>query len=78
MTTTGDLPDNRPATDPESVAIHVQVNGTTVMAEYEVVEDTLLLNSAEFGNASAELGGLRPEVVAARLAGEGQGGNGAR
>lgn len=37
------------------------------MAEYEVVEDTLLLNSAEFGNASAELGSLRPEVVAARL-----------
>ena len=67
MTTAGDPPDNRPATDSESGAIHVQVNGTTVMAEYEVVDDTLLLNSADFGNASAELGGLRPEVVAARL-----------
>ena len=67
MTTAGDPRDDRPATDSESGAVHVQVNGTTVMAEYEVVGGTLLLNSADFGDASAELGGLRPDVVAARL-----------
>lgn len=67
MTTTGDPPGDRPATDSESGAVHVQVNGTTVMAEYEVVDGTLLLASADFGDASAELGGLRPDVMAARL-----------
>ena len=67
MTTAGDPPDDRPTTDSELGAIDVLVNGTTVMAEYEVVDGTLLLNSADFGDASAELGGLRPEVVAARL-----------
>lgn len=67
MTTAGDPSDNRPATDSESGAVQVQVNGTTVMAEYEVVDGTLLLNSSDFGDASAELAGLRPEVVAARL-----------
>lgn len=67
MTTAGDAPDDRPATDSESGAVHVQVNGTMVMAEYEVVDGTLLLNSSDFRDASAELGGLRPDVVAARL-----------
>ena len=67
MTTAGDPPDNSPATAPGSGAVYVQVNGTTVMAEYEAVDGTLLLNSADFGDASAELECLLPEVVAARL-----------
>jgi len=67
MTTAGDHPDDPSTTAPGSGAVHVQVNGTTVMAEYEVVDGTLLLNSADFGDASAELGGLLPEVVAVRL-----------
>ncbi len=67
MTTVGDLPDDRLATASGLRAVHVQVNGTTVMAEYEVVGEALLLNSADFGDASVGLGGLLPEDVAVRL-----------
>ena len=37
------------------------------VAEYEVVGSTLLLTSTDFGDGSAELGGLLPEDVAVRL-----------
>ena len=67
MTTAGDRPDDRPVTASGSGAVHVQVNGTTVMAEYEVVDGILLLISTDFGDVSVELGGLQPEVVAVRV-----------
>ncbi len=67
MTIVGDPPDNHPAKVPGLASVHVQVNGTTVMAEYEVVGDILLLTSVDFGDASAALDGQTAEAVAERL-----------
>ncbi len=67
MATADDLSDDYPASVPTLTAIHVEVNGTTVMAEYAVVGSTLLLTSTDFGDGSVELGGLLPEDVAVRL-----------
>ncbi len=58
---------NDPAKVPGLTTVKVEVNGTTVMAEYAVVGSTLLLSSADFGDGSAELGGLLPKDVAVRL-----------
>ena len=51
----------------EEVPARVTVNGTTFMAEYKVVDGTVLLASADFGEASAGLDGLAPGAVASRL-----------
>ena len=51
----------------EEVSVRVTVNGTTFIAEYEVVDGTVLLASADFGEASAGLDGLAREAVASRL-----------
>ncbi len=67
MATADNASDNYPAKVPGLTAVHVEVNGTTVMAEYAVVGDTLLLTSTDFGDGSAELEGLLPEDVAVRL-----------
>lgn len=67
MATADDASDNYPAKVPGLTAVHVEVNGTTVMAEYAVVGSTLLLTSTDFGDGSAELEGLLPEDVAVRL-----------
>ena len=49
------------------VPVHVEVNGTTFRATYEVKDAAVLLASPEFGDVSAALDGQVPEVVAARL-----------
>ena len=63
--------DNLPGGDrggvAEELAVHVMVNGTTVMGVYEVKDATVLLTSADFGDASAPLDGMAPEAVAGRL-----------
>ena len=46
---------------------HAQLDGTTFMGEYEVVEGRVLLSSADFGQASAGLDGQAPGDVAMRL-----------
>ncbi len=51
----------------EELAVRVTVNGTTVMATYVIEAATVLLTSADFGEASAALDGQAPEAVAARL-----------
>ena len=51
----------------ELTTFHAQLDGTTFMGEYEVVEDRVLLSSADFGQASARLDGHVPGDVAARL-----------
>lgn len=65
--TADDASDNDPVKVPGLTTVKVEVNGTTVMAEYAVVGSTLLLSSADFGDGSAELGGLLPKDVAVRL-----------
>ena len=51
----------------EETSIRVQVQGTTVMAVYEVQGNTLVLASADFGDAQASLEGAQPSEVANRL-----------
>jgi hypothetical protein len=51
----------------EETSILVQIQGTTVMAIYEVQGDTLILASADFGDAQAPLEGTQPSEVASRL-----------
>ena len=51
----------------EETSIRVQVQGTTVMAVYEVQGNTLVLASADFGDAQASLEGAQPREVANRL-----------
>ena len=51
----------------ELTTFYTHLDGTTLMGEYEVVGDAVLLSSADFGEASAGLDGLAPEVVALRL-----------
>jgi len=67
MATADNASDNYPARVPELTTVRVEVNGATVMAEYAVVGDILLLTNTDFGDGSAELGGLLPEDVAVRL-----------
>ncbi len=50
-----------------TAAMTCSAHGTTVMAEYAVVGDILLLTSTDFRDGSVELGGLLPEDVAVRL-----------
>jgi len=52
---------------PEETIIRVQVRGTTVMAVYEVQRNTLMLASADFGDAQVSLDGAPPDQVAAAL-----------
>ena len=57
-----------PATSPsEEVTIRVQVNGTTVMAVYEVQDGQILLTSADFGEGAAPLGDATPDEAATAL-----------
>ena len=51
----------------ECGAVHVTVNGTTVMGIYEVRDAAVLLTSVDFGDASAVLGGAAPDAAAASL-----------
>ena len=51
----------------DETPVHVEVNGTTFRATYEVKDAAVRLASPEFGDASAALDGQVPEVVAARL-----------
>ena len=51
----------------ELTTFHAQLDGTTFMGEYEVVDGRVLLSSADFGQASAGLDGQAPQDVAARL-----------
>lgn len=51
----------------EEFAVRATVNGTTVVAFYQVEDATVMLTSADFGNASAALEGMAPEAVATRL-----------
>jgi len=67
MATTDDASDSDPVKVSGLTTVKVEVNGTTVMAEYAVVGSTLLLSSADFRDGSAELGGLLPKDVAVRL-----------
>lgn len=52
---------------PSEDTIRIQVRGTTVMAVYDVQGNTLMLASADFGNAQAPLDGAPPDEVASRL-----------
>jgi hypothetical protein len=64
-------PDNAledgPSGAAEELAVRVTVNGTTVMATYVIEAATVLLTSADFGEASAALSEQAPEAAAARL-----------
>ena len=51
----------------EELTVRVTVNSTTFMATYVVEGGTVLLISADCGDASAALEDLAPEEVAARL-----------
>lgn len=51
----------------EELTIRATFNGTTVMATYVVEGASVLLTSADFGNASAVLDGQTAEIVTARL-----------
>ena len=51
----------------EELTVRVMVSGTTFMATYVIEGGTVLLSSADFGDASAALEDLAPEEVAARL-----------
>ena len=51
----------------ELTTFYTHLDGTTLMGEYEVVGGAVLLSSADFGEASAELDGQAPEAVAIRL-----------
>lgn len=52
---------------PEETTIRIQVQGTTVMAVYEIQGNTVMLASADFGDAQAPLDGAPPDQVAAAL-----------
>lgn len=52
---------------PEETTIRLLVRGTTVMAVYDVQGNTLMLASADFGDAQASLDGTSPDEVASRL-----------
>ena len=52
---------------PDEVTVRVQVNGTTVMAVYEVQDGQVLLTSADFGEGAAPLGDATPDETAATL-----------
>lgn len=52
---------------PSEDTIRIQVRGTTAMAVYDVQGNTLMLASADFGNAQAPLDGAPPDEVASRL-----------
>lgn len=62
-----EFPDGGRSGAVEELVAHATVNGTTVMGTYEVKGGTVLLTSADFGDASAGLDGQAPEDVAARL-----------
>ena len=62
-----DTPDGSPGTFTEETLVRVTVNGTTFMAVYEIKGGTVLLTSADFGEASTGPDGLAPEAMAARL-----------
>ena len=47
--------------------IRIKVRGVSVMGNYDVEGDTVLLTSADFGEASAKLNGAAPQDVAERL-----------
>ena len=51
----------------ECGAVHVTINGTTVMGIYEVRDAVVLLTSVDFGDGSAVLDGTAPDATAARL-----------
>lgn len=51
----------------EEISIRVQGQGTTVMAVYEVLGNTLILASADFSDAQAPLESAQPGRVASRL-----------
>ena len=51
----------------DETSIRVQVQGTTFMAVYEVLDGTLMLTSADFGEAQSPLDGRTPEQAAADL-----------
>ena len=57
MATPGDL----------GISIQTEVRGTTVIGDYEVRGDTVLLTSSDFGEASSKLDGTAPQAVAERL-----------
>ncbi len=52
---------------PEETVVCIQVQGTTVMAVYEIQGNALMLASADFGDARATLDGAPPDQVAAAL-----------
>ena len=57
-----------PAVSPsEETTIRVQVNGTTIMAVYEIQDGQILLTSADFGEGTAPLGDATPDEAAATL-----------
>ena len=62
-----DVPEAGPGSGVEELTVRVTVNGTTVLAVYEIENGAVLLASADFGNAWARLDGQAPEAVAARL-----------
>ena len=47
--------------------VHAKVRGTSVVGSYEVKGDTVLLTSADFGEASSKLDDAAPQEVAERL-----------
>lgn len=65
--TADELPDGGSGVFGELTALHMQIDGTRFMGEYEVADGRVLLSSADFGEASAGLDGQAPEDVAARL-----------
>ncbi len=62
-----DVPENGFDSAVGELPVSVTVNGTTVMAVYGIEDGAVLLFSADFGDASAQLDGRAPEAVAARL-----------
>lgn len=67
MAFSDELSDGDLGTFVELLTTRVTVNGTTFMAEYEVLKNAVLLASADFGEGMARLDGLAPATVAARL-----------
>lgn len=67
MTFPDGAPERSSAGLAEEILVRVTINGTTFMAVYEIKGGTVLLTSADFGEASAGPNGLAPEAVAARL-----------
>ena len=67
MPSPADALEDGPSGAAQELVVRVTVNGTTVMATYVVEAATVLLTSADFGEASAALGEQAPEAAAARL-----------